>query len=217
MRTLMLAAITVALPFVARADLIDDFLTVHYEGTVNASYGLGGVGSACVDCPYDIGDHVSGTLLVDLRRAPPDTAPEAFIGKYDSLERLPHRPAFVTGHAPDRADTADRVQVFDNNDGEDFFDVVDYSAGTARRSDGRNSYDQDSVFVSAASLSFDFTHGDGIVQDFDLSTQLAGGQMAQNGQISFLRQLLEDPAAAIGGTVFFVMSRFSVKPGRCSF
>src|SRR5262245_16385801 len=116
MRTSWVAAgAALLIPVVGRASVIADhgFVTVYYEGKVTLTYS-GGVGTACTECPYDAGDRISGTLLIDLAKAPPDAAPEKGFGKYDTIPESGVRyPSFVTGHAPHRGRSTDLVQAID--------------------------------------------------------------------------------------------------------
>ena len=107
------------------------------------------------------------------------------------------------------------MQVLDGFEGEYFYDIVDGQSGRLKEN-GRWFGYSDSVFLAVNSLSLDFIDGEGLVQDFDLSTEITSGSVHSQGQISFSHSWLDDVASYVQGTTYFTLTRFTVKPGRCS-
>ena len=196
------AAVALIVCWPASAALID-FLRVRYEGTVSS------VSDALPE--YSVGDRLSGTLLVDLRRAPPDAEADPGRGVYVNFPSVGDS-RFVTGYAPSRGFSADSVLV--TNGPTDRFIVEDSQFGLAALADGRARYFEDSIWVSTQQ-NLDFLDDVDIVQSFNLR-----GSDVGLGRLSRTRELYEDGKAVLGsllqGTVEFVMQRFSVRPGRCS-
>jgi hypothetical protein len=223
MRTLwLLAAAALLVSFAARATVIadDGFVTVYYEGRVESRYGSG-LGTPCTICPYDVGDVVSGTLLIDLAKAPPDLVPEEEgIGQYNTLWSVPgpHSPSFVSGYARNRGDSIDSVQVIDDFEHEPGLTLYDVGDGQDYfvTENGRKGAFTDALGLRANSVTLDFLDGDGIVQDFDLSTELTSGEVPSSGLLYVARQWLDDRASFVQGSMFFALTRLTVKPGRCS-
>ena len=199
------AAVALIVCWPASADLID-FLRVRYEGTVSS------VSEAFPE--YSVGDRLSGTLLVDLRRAPPDAEEDPRWGAYVNFPSVGDS-RFVTGYAASRGFSADSVLVMNGLDGPtDRFIVEDSQFGLDALADGRARRFEDSIWVSTQQ-NLDFLDDVDIVQSFDLR-----GSDVGLGRLSRTRELYEDGKAVLGsllqGTVEFVMHRFSVRPGRCS-
>jgi hypothetical protein len=197
------AALVVSWP--ASADLID-FLRVRYEGTVSS------VSDAFPE--YSVGDRLSGTLLVDLRRAPADAEADPRWGAYVNFPSVGDS-RFVTGYAPSRGFSADTVLVTNGLNGPtDTFTVEDSQFGLSDLGDGWARRFEDSIWVSTRQ-NLDFLDDVDIVQSFDLR-----GPDVGLGMLSRTRELYEGGKAVLDsllqGTVEFVMQRFSVRPGRCS-
>jgi hypothetical protein len=198
-------AVGLAICLPVSANVID-FLQIRYEGTVSS------VSDAFPE--YSVGDRLSGTLLVDLRRAPPDSKEDPRWGAYVNFPSVGDS-SFVTGYAPSRGFSADTVLVTNGLNGPtDTFTVEDSQFGLDALADGRARRFEDSIWVSTRQ-NLDFLDDVDIVQSFDLH-----GPDVGRGMLSRTRELYEDGKAVLGsllqGTVEFVMQRFSVRPGRCS-
>ena len=199
------------------ADFIDDFLTVRYEGTVTSvrDTNANRIGSVR---GYEVGDHVSGELLIDLRRAGPDRVPSnPALAIYGSpFGTWPSEGnSFVSGYVSTRERTADRVDIRDNYEGADLFAARDAEVDVFKQSDGRRR-EYFLFFLQASSRVVDFVHGDGIVQQFVFDSTMLGDTVQGSGEIEIRRGWVDSVVSAIGGSVRFVLTRFSVKPGRCS-
>jgi hypothetical protein len=216
MRNILFAAIAAGSPLAARASLIhEDFLTVHYEGVV-ASISTYDHGDGGCLCGYMRGDKIAGTLLVDLDNAPRDNVSDPRFGQYGYGFLNQNGPSFVNGHAPARLESQDRLQIRDQYEpGYDFFDILDHESGVSRDGSGRFVAKVDSLFLLANSLTVDFIHGDGLLQDFVLQGRDAAEAHAQ-GFMNVQRRWLDHPDKLFGGTIGFLVTKLSVKPGRCS-
>jgi hypothetical protein len=213
MRHKLLAAASAAalLPFAVAATPLVDVVAVRYEGIVSGVHPLhGGRGADCL-CGYEVGEPISGTLLVDPRTLPPDLAPfRPDLGDY-FIEPPFLGPSFVVGRAPVRAVSRDRLTISDGVQGVDDFRIVDSESGVSADALGRERFELDSVQLHASSSRRDFLGGDSVFQSFTL----AGADVGE-GRIEIRREIADAPKSAIGGAIDFVLKRLSVKPDRCA-
>lgn len=202
----LMTAMGLALCWPASAGLINDILRIDYEGTVSSVDGT--------QLDQAVGDHIAGTLIVDLGRTPRDAVASPWRSHYftfppDGDSR------FVTGYAPVDRITYDEVFVSNAEFGSsDEFTVVDSEFGRVPPTGNSWKYFEDSLWLSARQAT-NFLDDDGIVQSFDLS-----GADVGRGMLSKTREHYDGttpvPGTFIGGLVEFVLQKFTVRPGRCT-
>jgi hypothetical protein len=220
MRSILAATAVGLAPLTALAGPIQDydFLTVHYEGTVNSVKPFGPLGFGDGASVPDIGDRVSGSLRVNLHEVPRDNFPDdPRRGEYSASLAKPSYtwPSFVSGHAePLGGPSGDRLQIQDNIGGRDLFEVVDQEVSSALGPfDFRAS--TDALYLMVSSTRFDFIHGDGPLQSFEINADQLDLDQPYFGET--MHSKLEPSAQDwFGGTVGFAIGKLTVKPGRCS-
>jgi hypothetical protein len=198
------AMVGIAACWSANATPAKHFVDVEYEGTISSITGT---------IPqYSVGDHISGSLRIDLRLAPPDDEPSTLIGRYaispsDGVSR------FVTGYAPAHEFSADMVALQNPLDGRDAFTVEDSQFGLSPLSHGRSLRSEDTLSLTARGSNF--LDDVELVQSLDLRGADVGG-----GLISRTREIYERGEAVLGslveGLAELRLQRFTVRPGRCS-
>jgi hypothetical protein len=79
-------------------------------------------------------------------------------------------------------------------------------------------YKEESVELAVASDGLDFMKGDGLLQDFDLtSSQLASfREHDRHAQRQIVQYWSDSVSEFIGGTIKFALTKFRAKPGRCT-
>jgi hypothetical protein len=194
-------------PLLAHATPID-YLQIHYRGIVNEVSKDGNAG----DFRYDVGDRISGALFVDLRRAPMDSSPNPHIGVY-TYYPSPGGPSFVGGHAAPRTTSADRVYVGDNDAGRDYFQLSDTEFEFNALGQGRRTSRFDALTLDLLSATGDFTHGDGLLQAFQIRGNSIGTGIVETDRE---QRWGEKVLRSFRGTAKFVLDFFSVQPGVCS-
>ncbi len=212
MRSILVATAILAAPLTAPANPISyDFLTVTYEGTVN---GIDPWGPRGFPGAPDIGDSISGTLRVDLRKLPPDLYP-ADQSVASHVADGHGIPSFVSGFTRVPGTSTDHLSLADNSvDNGDVFSILDDEERLLHRNGVLTDY-RDSLGFYFFSKTLDVIHGDSAIQDFSITAEsMASGS---TGQLQKVRmEKAGDPIESwLGGLVHFALKKVTVKPGRC--
>ena len=220
MRSILAATAVCFSPLTALASPIYDydFLTVDYEGTINFVQPWGSLGFDGRD--PKIGDRVSGSLSVNLHNVPRDNFPgDPARGEYSGSLAEPSytSPSFVRGYAePGDLPSIDRLQVQDNIfGGRDLFDVVDQEQRSATGPFTGGLVDGAALALIVSSTTFDFIHGDGPLQSFEVTADQLDPDQPNFGERVNTRRA---PSGQdwFGGIVRFAIGKLTVTPGRCS-
>jgi hypothetical protein len=200
--------------------IVADFVDVQYSGKITFSDNTATTAHDCF-CLFPLGDPISGTLRIDLRKAIPDIYPnEPDFGAYRfQPDGALGSPSWVSGFAHERQLSGDTVHVQDNNFSGvgDFFSIGDFEQDTLRdRNGGRTVISESIGFATYSFINHvpNFITGDGLVQNFALR-----GDNLGIGDIQIARQSYDGDGNPIGGLIGgiaqFVVKSLTVRPGTC--
>lgn len=215
MRSILAATAVCVAPFTALATPVHDydFLTIDYEGTINFVDTNGGLGFGTC-CDPQIGGSVSGSLRVNLHNLPADKFPtDPKRAEHVASRAQPsYASSFVSGTAtPDNGPSGDALLIQDNVAGRDFFEVRDIE-GSAERGPFESRLRSDGLELLVGSTLFDFLHGDGPMQAFEITgDQLDEGSYGARSHARFNFAAGE----FFGGFFRFAIDHLKVTPGRC--
>jgi hypothetical protein len=203
------AAVVLAFPLCASAD----FVQVEYEGVVNS------VTRTVCDCDptlgyapdhpeftaYSVGDRISGSMMIDLAKAPPDRRPlEPQSGIYHALA---NSGGFISGNGAPRVALVfqDSVSVLDAPEDHPFehYLVTDQWVTP-------NGHGQLGVNAITRRIGLDLVAGEGIAQSFDVTPS------DDLELVGHLQKFIGSIKGTIGVFAGLNFTRLTVSsPGRC--